>query len=73
MCVRAPIRRLGVQNSGGGISCTGTYSTDMNAVIRTGNDAQLVSGATVYCQYWYRDPADPWNTGLTDALEFQIP
>ncbi len=73
MCVRAPIRRLGVQNSGGGVSCTGTYSTDMNALIRAGTDAQLVSGATVYCQYWYRDPADPWNTGLTDALEFQIP
>lgn len=73
MCVRAPVRRTWVQGSGGTTGCSGTFATDMNALIRSGSDPQLVSGATVYCQYWYRDPADPWNTGLTDGLEFTIP
>ena len=67
------MRRTWVQGSGGTSGCSGTFATDMNALIRSGFDPQLVSGATVYCQYWYRDPADLWNTGLTDGLEFTIP
>ena len=30
------------------------------------------AGDTVYCQYWSRDPAAPFTTGLTDGVEFSI-
>jgi hypothetical protein len=73
LCVRAPLTRTALQNSGGAGNCGGSFSYDMNARIQSSSDAALVSGATVYCQYWYRDPPDPWTTGLSDALEFAIP
>jgi hypothetical protein len=73
LCVKAPVRRTPAQNSGGTIACTGTFAYDMNARIQSGADPALVSGATIDCQYWYRDPQDPFTTGLTDGLEFTIP
>lgn len=73
LCVQSPVRRTALQNSGGAAVCDGVLSVDMNARIQSGVDPQLVTGATVYCQFWYRDPSDPWGTGLSDALEFAIP
>jgi hypothetical protein len=67
----APIQRTPVQNSGGvGIPCNGVFSFDFNAWLQSGLDPSLSAGSTVFCQYWYRDPASPSTTGLTDALEF---
>jgi hypothetical protein len=76
LCVRAPIRRTGLMNTGGsptGLDCTGTFSFDFNAYIATGADPLVsVVGAQVHAQYWSRDPQDPFTTSLTDAVEFRV-
>lgn len=70
LCVQPPIKRTSVQNSGGTGGCTGTYQYDFGARISSGVDPQLVAGATVALQYWYRDPASmPYKTGLSDAVQ----
>jgi choice-of-anchor B domain-containing protein len=74
-CVASPVVRTGLLNSGGSTSgndCTGTFAFDFNAYILTGFDPNLIVGATVFCQYWYRDGADPFGTSLTNALQFGI-
>jgi hypothetical protein len=73
LCVKAPVRRTSIQNSGGVLPCSGTFAYDMNARIQSGVDSGLSSGATVYCQYWFRDPQAPFTTGLSNGLEFIIP
>jgi hypothetical protein len=73
LCVQPPITRTPVQNSGGSASgndCTGTFSYQWTSAYMS--SALLSPGVAVYCQYWYRDPADPYTTGLTDALEFVV-
>jgi hypothetical protein len=76
LCVKAPVKRTAVQNSGGsssGADCTGNFSFDLNAYIHSGKDPVLaLQGAEVFCQYWYRDPASPSGTGLTNALRFVV-
>lgn len=77
LCVKPPITRTVVQNSGGsatGSDCTGTYSDDFEALILAATDPALIAGAFVYAQYWARDPADiaGFGTSLSDALSFQI-
>ncbi len=77
LCVKLPVTRTSVQSSGGsasGTDCSGTYSFDFNALIQGGTDPNLVGGATVYAQYWARDPGDftGFNTSLSDALVFDI-
>jgi hypothetical protein len=71
-CVSAPTRRTGLQNSGGAGLCAGSFSLDFNARIQSGIDPGLTPGATVYSQYWYRDPGSGSTTGLSDALQFVI-
>jgi hypothetical protein len=67
-----------VQGSGGTPApvndCSGTYGIDFNAHIQSGIDPALVAGATVYTQWWGRDPGflPPCNTMLSDALKFLI-
>ena len=75
LCVQPPIKRTPVQSSGGDPppnDCTGTFSYDFNARIQSGVDPGLVPGASVYDQYWYRDPQSASTTGLTDAVGFDI-
>lgn len=77
LCVKAPTVRTTTQGSGGsptGADCTGTYSYDFNARIQSGADPDLIQGATVNAQYWYRDPNDPagFTTGLSDGIQFEI-
>jgi len=82
LCVRPPLLRTPVLNSGGspaGTDCSGEYSIDMNAFARGllgGSPAAALStpGNVVDCQFWGRDPgfAAPSNTTLTDALEFTV-
>ncbi|HTF91140.1 MAG TPA: hypothetical protein VK843_22180, partial [Planctomycetota bacterium] len=77
LCLLAPVRRTPGQNSGGstaGIDCTGTFSFDFNAWIASGSNPNLLAGATVWAQYWSRDPGfpPPNNAGLTDAQTFLI-
>lgn len=75
LCVKAPLVRAGVQNSGGsptGSDCTGTYAYDLNARIQSGIDPTLVAGATLYMQWWSRDPNDAFLTSLSNGLSLTI-
>lgn len=74
-CAANPIRRTPLQTSGGsplGNDCTGQFAFEFNNYIVNGYDPNLVVGATVYAQYWYRDGADAYGTGLTNAVQFGI-
>ena len=44
----------------------------MNALIQSGTDPGLVTGAQVNAQFWYRDNADAFGIGLSNALGFSI-
>jgi hypothetical protein len=75
MCIQTPVRRTPPQGSGGsavGNDCTGTMTYDFNARIQSGIDPQLQAGQFCAAQYYYRDPSDPFTTGLTNAVSFTI-
>ncbi len=72
LCATQPLTRTPIQNSGGGGACGGAYGFDFNAWMAGGADPALAPGIQVYAQYWYRDPADAFTVGLTDALTFEI-
>jgi len=76
MCVASPVKRTGLQSSGGNpppVDCSGSISFDFNAWIAAGVDPTLVPGQAVWAQYWSRDPqAVGTNTNLSDALTFSI-
>jgi hypothetical protein len=75
LCISGGIKRTPAQNSGGnsGASdCSGTFAFDMNARTQSGIDPGLRPGIGVDAQYWYRDPADAFHTGLSDGLHFVI-
>jgi len=72
LCAKAPLVRTPVMNSGGSTGCTGSFQMDFNAYIASGADPALVSGQQFWAQWWYRDPASPSTTGLTDALTATI-
>jgi choice-of-anchor B domain-containing protein len=72
LCAASPIKRLPPQNSGGVLPCDGSYSVDFNAKIQDGSDPVLVSGAQVNAQFWFRDTASSFGSGLTNALDFVI-
>lgn len=64
-----------MQHSGGspsGSDCTGTCTYDMNARTQSGLDPNLAAGATRFAQCGSRDPADPFTTRLSNAVEFDI-
>lgn len=70
---RAPGSNSGGNPPGGGPDCSGVLTTDFNAFLQTGAvPALLVIGQQVNAQYWSRDPADPFKTNTTNALQFQI-
>jgi hypothetical protein len=75
MCVQGPRKRTPLQTSGGNPppnDCSGLFSYDFNARIQSGLDPNLVPGVRVHAQYWYRDAGAPFQTGLSDALEFDV-
>lgn len=77
LCVKSPITRTSVQNSGGsssGADCTGTFAFDFNAYLQSGADPALQAATHVRCQYWSRDPNDPagFFDSLSNALWFSI-
>ena len=75
-CVRAPIIRSGLANSGGtpypGVDCSGSYSFHFSHAYMA--SYLLMPGLSLYAQYWQRDGLHPDGTGqgLTDGLEFTI-
>ena len=73
--VTPPSTRTPVQLSGGSTglpSCTGQYSYDFNALIRSGVDTRLFQGVNTCAQFWMRDPASFPTVGLSDGLGFLI-
>jgi hypothetical protein len=76
ICIQPPTTRTTPQSSGGTPApdnCSGSYSFDFNALIRSGADPLLVVGRDVFAQYWSRDPAyNGVKTGLTSAAHFAI-
>ena len=69
-----------IRDSGGsatGDDCSGLFAIDMNefaAGLGGGNPRPELSlpGTLVDCQWWSRDPGAPFNTGLTNALEYLV-
>ncbi len=75
LCVQTPIQRTPLQSSGGNAppnDCSGAFSIDFNAWTQGGNDPSLQAGATIYGQYWSRDPASASTTSLSNAIRFTI-
>ncbi len=78
LCTVPPLRRAGLQNSGGSFppanDCSGSYAIAFNALIQGGTDFLLVPGQEIVGQFWSRDPlhVDGTGVGLTDAIQFVI-
>jgi hypothetical protein len=74
-CVALPVKRAGLLDSGGNFGptdCSGVLALDFNSYIQSGVDAALAAGVVVAGQFWYRDGAASFGTGLSDAIEFEI-
>lgn len=76
LCVKPPVQRSGTQSSGGSAgACDGTLSLDWNAFVAASPGALGVpfqGTETVYAQGWFRDPAAPKTTNLSDGLQFDV-
>ncbi|MFN0006408.1 MAG: hypothetical protein ACKVXR_00760 [Planctomycetota bacterium] len=75
LCVQPPLKRTPASNSGGNPppnDCSGHFSMDFNARIRSGVDALLIPGATVHAQWYYRDPPSSFGVGSSDAIQLTI-
>ncbi len=73
LCVQAPVHRGPLQGSNGspiGNDCTGFFALDFKAWYLLGQDQNLFTGTQIHAQYWYRDPGDPYESGLTDGVRF---
>lgn len=73
MCVMSPTIRTPVQGSAGNAppdDCSGTYDYFFSQAYMSAQG--LNTGSLVYCEYWYRDPADPQTVGLSNGLQFEI-
>jgi hypothetical protein len=73
LCVKAPLQRTPIQNSGGTVDqCDGSFTLDWNAY-QTANPSALGNpwsvGAKVYAQGWFRDPPAVRATNLSNAVE----
>jgi hypothetical protein len=74
LCAQAPVVRYPQVLDSGGTpgqeDCTGSFDVDFNTYISNGFDPALqVAGQEFWAQFWSRDPADPYTTNLTDALD----
>ena len=75
-CVRGPLVRTGVQNSGGSLppvqDCSGTYDFHFTQAYMAAHG--IVATDTIYAQWFSRDPSHPDGTArnYSDALEFTV-
>jgi hypothetical protein len=75
-CVKSPLQRLGVVNSGGTPgACDGSARVDWNA-FRAANPSALGSpfaaGQTIWAQAWNRDAVSPTGLPGTQGLSFSL-
>ncbi len=76
LCISSPFQRTPVHDSGGTLgACDGALSLDWNAYMATHAGAlgnpRLV-GQVFQAQAWYRDPAAPQFSSLSNAIEFTL-
>jgi len=70
LCVNPPTKRTPVQSSGGSAGapdCSGAFDYRWADAYTTSQG--IGAGDAIHLQYWYRDPASPSTTGLSDGLE----
>jgi len=76
LCVKSPAQRTSTALSGGtNNSCSGTLSLDWLAWLATRPGAlgqPLASGRVFQAQCWFRDPAAPGGTHLSQGLEWTL-
>ncbi len=76
LCVRAPRARLPIQASGGTAqTCDGTLSLDWNsfaAASPTALGQPFTAGQRIFVQGWFRDPAAPAHSNLSNGLWFEL-
>jgi hypothetical protein len=76
ICVAPPQGRTDSQTSGGTQgSCDGSLSIDFNLYLATHPNsvgAPYSAGQYLYAQGWYRDPAAPKGTNLSNGIQFAL-
>jgi len=81
LCLATPIRRTPERSSNGdnhpSKNCSGGWRIDMNAFAAgaiggTPAAGLHAPGSSVHCQWWGRDPGDPFGTALTDGLQYEL-
>jgi hypothetical protein len=76
LCVRQPLQRMPPHGSGGATgSCQGVLAVDWSAFLAShpgALGAPTSAGQLVQAQAWFRDPAAPGSTNLSDGLEFTV-
>ncbi len=75
-CVVSPIKRLPRINTGGTAgACDGAYSVDFLDYVANNPGVlgtPLTAGGVFNAQVWFRDPAAPTSTNLSDALQWTM-
>lgn len=75
-CVKSPVQRSPSQSSGGtGGQCDGAFALDLLAYLAgvpLALGEPFVGGEVVDVQAWFRDPAAPGTTNLSNALQFRM-
>jgi hypothetical protein len=75
-CVSFPIQRMGnLPTHGTASQCNGDLTIDFNAWYATNPGAlgvPFIAGQVFYAQGWYRDPAAPKQTNLSNGLRFTL-
>jgi hypothetical protein len=73
LCVRSPVQRTSMLNSGGTFNaCDGVLTLDFNNYLFTHSSAlgqPLNAGRVIDAQGWFRDQFAPRTSNLSDALE----
>ena len=71
ICVRSPIQRLGLFNTGGSAACSGSYVTNLNAVFQGPGllGTPAVVGQRFNLQMLQRDPASSQTINYSQALQ----
>ena len=75
-CVASPVQRTAIISSGGAAGqCNGELRLAFNAWLQahpTGLGYPFVQGQVFYAQGWFRDPAAPKGTNLSNGLRFTL-
>lgn len=76
LCVEQPVQRTPPQSSGGAAqACNGSFSLDWNSFQLqhpTSLGSPFSAGDECFAQAWFREPASPKSTHLSDALAFEL-